>query len=108
MPLFTRNPAPTDLEETVRRRINERPAAVPAPIARQPQAAALEESPAQLLRLLARVVKRRGVQISTIRTRDGGFLVTGFVDGTVVQQWYTAQEVRRLGALHVRESGLSS
>lgn len=108
MPLFTRNLAPTDLEKTVRRRIIERPAAAGAPIAPQPQVAAVEESPAQLLRLLARAMKWRGVQISTIRTRDGGFLVTGLVDGTVVQQWYTAQDVLRLGALRPAEAGVGA
>jgi hypothetical protein len=84
-------PQPANVEES--------PAQLDAPVTAQPEAATVEESPAELLRLLAEVMKQRGVAISTVSTRDGGFLVSGIVGGAVVQQWYSAQEVRRAGAL---------
>ena len=104
--LFGRNSAPPDLEDAVRRRIvgktvNPEVSSVtqPAP-GDQPstsgEGAGLGDDPVQLLRSLAGALKRRGVEISTVRAGSGGFLVNGALGGASFQQWYSVHEVRQL------------
>ena len=108
--LFDRNSAPPDLEDAVRRRIvgktvNPEASSVTQPaVGDQPPTSGdgvdSEESPAQLLRNLAGALKRRGVEISTVRAGNDGFLVNGVLGGATFQQWYSVHEVRQLGGVH--------
>ena len=103
---FRRSSTPADLEDAVRRRIigetvepqasdvmERASTALPSPAQ---DLAELEESPGSLLRNLAGALTRTGVEISTVRAGNDGFLVSGALKGAAFEQWYSVREVRQL------------